>query len=169
MLQHMSAQLRGDTALMIGTDVLSKVWYLDRKRYPELPCEFLAAVALHLRSAVYEAKERILVDGLHVLVRGTASASMRVACAALCSPWPRIRRSCSIKATGGSHRRAAAAIRTADALAAWEAAEEAQEPSSKYAPEPRSNSGKPRPETPKTEPRGASAKRPRGLIAPVGT
>ena len=40
----------GDTALMVSMSALTKVWYLDRLRYPTIETEFLAAMALQLKA-----------------------------------------------------------------------------------------------------------------------
>lgn len=72
LMLKMSAQLRGDTALRIGTDTLKAVWYFNGTSEP-MEQQFLAVVALNLTPAVFEAREIIPTGDLTIIDRGVAS------------------------------------------------------------------------------------------------
>ena len=75
LLEKMSAQLRGDTALLMGEEVLRNVWYLHSDHVEK---EFLAVVALNMQHAVYEARELIPVQDLTVLIKGMTAMRLRI-------------------------------------------------------------------------------------------
>ena len=75
LLERMSAQLRGDTALLMGEDVLRNVWYLHSDHVEK---QFLAAVALNMQHAIYEARELIPVQDLTVLIKGMTAMRLRI-------------------------------------------------------------------------------------------
>ena len=65
--EFMSHQLRGDTALHVGRQTLSRVWYFDLSLVEN---EFIAVVALNLSHHIYEAREKITADSLAVVMKG---------------------------------------------------------------------------------------------------
>ena len=72
LLLKMSAQLRGDTALRIGTETLQAVWYFNSKE-EAVETQFLAVVALNLSPSVFEAREILPTSDLTIIDRGVAS------------------------------------------------------------------------------------------------
>tara|TARA_B110001452_G_scaffold132915_1_gene110508 strand:+ start:2099 stop:4573 length:2475 start_codon:yes stop_codon:yes gene_type:complete len=75
LLAKMSAQLKGDTALLMGEETLRNVWYLHSDNVEK---EFLAVVALNMHHAVYEARELIPVNDLTVLLKGMTAMRLRI-------------------------------------------------------------------------------------------
>ena len=75
LLEKMSAQLRGDTALLMGAKTLEKVWYL---KINDVEKEFLAIVALSLKASVYETRELIMSEDLTVIVKGMCARKLRI-------------------------------------------------------------------------------------------
>ena len=75
LMVKMSVQLRGDTALKIGIDTLSRVWYFSLQNVEK---EFLAVVALNLQSALYEAREKLPTVDLTVITKGMAARKLRI-------------------------------------------------------------------------------------------
>jgi hypothetical protein len=87
LMLQMSAQLRGDTALSIGTSTLDKIWYFkvgsvleDARRGEANPavlreCEpqFLSLVALNLQPCLYEAREVVPTTDLTVIDSGVVA------------------------------------------------------------------------------------------------
>ena len=78
LILKMSAQLRGDTALIIGTTTLQRIWYFSlgqQHSFRNIECEpqFLSLVALNLTTTVYEAREVIPTYDLTVIVRGVVA------------------------------------------------------------------------------------------------
>ena len=71
----MSHQLRGDTALIVGRNSLSRVWYFNLSAVER---EFVAVVALNLHHHVYEARERIMPDALTVIASGLCARRLLV-------------------------------------------------------------------------------------------
>lgn len=78
LFDKMSAQLRGDTALIIGMETLSRVWYFSGRDdfTPDLEREFLAVVSLNMKAAVYEAKELLPVVDLTVITKGIVAINL---------------------------------------------------------------------------------------------
>jgi hypothetical protein len=77
LMSKMSERLRGDTSLIIGVTVLSKVWYFDLNEF-NLEFDFLAHVSLALQPKVYEAKDRFDLTDLTVLTKGTLCMGLRI-------------------------------------------------------------------------------------------
>ena len=70
LLLKMSAQLRGDTALVIGTATLDKIWYFWGG---ECEPQFLSLVALNMHATIYETREVIPTYDLTVIDRGVVA------------------------------------------------------------------------------------------------
>lgn len=75
LLEKMPAQLRGDTALLMGEEVLRNVWYLKSDFVEK---EFLAVIALNMHHAVYETKERMPTVDLTVMLKGMAALRLKI-------------------------------------------------------------------------------------------
>jgi len=82
LLHKMSIQLRGDTALQIGTKQLAAVWYFRINPHDGsvggIEKEFLSVVALNLTAAAYEKREIVPTHDLTIMDRGMATLRLVV-------------------------------------------------------------------------------------------
>ena len=77
LLNKMSDRLKGDTALLIGVQVLNKVWYFNLTVY-DIEKGYLASVALALENCVYEPKEKFPLEDLTVVTTGMCCVKLRI-------------------------------------------------------------------------------------------
>lgn len=77
LLGKMSERLRGDTALLIGVNVMRRVWYFDLRSF-DIEKDFLAHIALAMERYIFEAKERFKLSDLTVIINGTVCVGLRI-------------------------------------------------------------------------------------------
>lgn len=75
LFEKMSAQLRGDTALAVGQDILDTVWYL---KDTEIEREYLAVIALNMGVSVYESQELVPTDDLTIITKGMVAMRLHI-------------------------------------------------------------------------------------------
>tara|TARA_B110001452_G_C15232388_1_gene426830 strand:+ start:798 stop:2603 length:1806 start_codon:yes stop_codon:yes gene_type:complete len=81
LFEKMSAQLRGDTALAVGQDILNAVWYLrigNEDKDQRIEREYLAVIALNMGVSVYEAQEMVPTEDLTIITKGMVALKLHI-------------------------------------------------------------------------------------------